>query len=133
MSEFWSMVCTGCRAAANWYWGGFDGLMASLVAFVGMAHVTGGMCAAVDRTPLSKAGIQDVFKSIMIFILVGIGNILDANVLTNTPALRSTIILYYVSIEGLIILENTVYLGLSVPEKLREILEQLQQDRIGVD
>lgn len=131
MSEFWSMVCAGCRAAANWYWGGFDGLMASLVVFVVMAHVTDGMCAVVDRRPIGRAVIQDIFKSILIFILVGIGNILDTNVLIGTPALRMTIILYYLSVEGLIMLENAVYLGLPVPEKLREVLEQMRLDRNG--
>ena len=131
MSEFWSMVCTGCGAAASWYWGGFDGPMASLVAFVVMAHVTDGMCAVVDRTPLSRAGIQDVFKNSLIFILVGIGNILDTNVLTSTPALRTAVILFYLSVEGMILLENAVYLGLPVPKQLKEILEQLRQDRLG--
>ena len=81
MNVFWSMVCAGCRAATNWYWGGFDGLMASLVVFVVMAHVTDGMCAVVDRRPIGRAVIQNIFKSILIFILVGIGNILDTNVL----------------------------------------------------
>ena len=94
MGEFWNMVGLECRAAANWYWGGFDGLMASLVVFVAMAHVTDGMCAVVDRRPIGRAVIQDIFKSILIFILVGIGNILDTNVLIGTPALRMTIILY---------------------------------------
>ena len=131
MSEFWSMVCAGCRAAANWYWGGSDGLMASLVVFVVMAHVTDGMCAVVDRRPIGRAVIQDIFKSILIFILVGIGNILDTNVLIGTPALRMTIILYYLSVEGLITLENAVHLGLPVPEKLREVLEQMRLDRNG--
>lgn len=131
MSEFWSMVCAGCRAAANWYWGGFDGLMASLVVFVVMAHVTDCMCAVVDRRPIGRAVIQDIFKSILIFILVGIGNILDTNVLIGTPALRMTIILYYLSVEGLITLENAVHLGLPVPEKLREVLEQMRLDRNG--
>lgn len=130
MSEFWSVVLSGCRTFANWYWGGFDGLMASLVIFVVMAHVTDGMCAVVDRTSLGRAGIQDVFKSSLIFILVGIGNILDTNVLTSTPALRTAIILYYFSVEGLIILKNTVHMGLPVPEKLREVLERLRQDWI---
>ena len=131
MNEFWSMVCAGCRAATNWYWGGFDGLMASLVVFVVMAHVTDGMCAVVDRRPIGRAVIQDIFKSILIFILVGIGNILDTNVLIGTPALRMTIILYYLSAEGLIMLENAVYLCLPVPEKLREVLEQMRLDRNG--
>lgn len=130
MSEFWSVVLSGCRTFVNWYWGGFDGLMASLAVFVAVAHVTSGMCAAIDRRPIGRAVIQDIFKSILIFILVGIGNILDTNVLTITPALRTTIILYYFSVEGLIILKNTVHMGLPVPEKLGEVLERLRQDRI---
>lgn len=133
MSGFWSVVLSGCRTFVNWYWGGFDGLMSSLAVFVAMAHVTSGMCAAIDRRPIGRAVIQDIFKSILIFILVGIGNILDTNVLTSTPALRTTIILYYFSVEGLIILKNTVHMGLPVPEKLREVLEQMQRDRVSVD
>ena len=130
MSGFWSVVLSGCRTFVNWYWGGFDGLMASLAVFVAVAHVTSGMCAAIDRRPLGRAVIQDIFKSILIFILVGIGNILDTNVLTSTPALRMAVILYYLSVEGLIILENAAHLGLPVPEKLREVLERLWQNRI---
>ena len=130
MSEFWSVVLSGCRTFVNWYWGGFDGLMASLAVFVAVAHVTSGMCAAIDRRPIGRAVIQDIFKSILIFILVGIGNILDTNVLTSTPALRMAVILYYLSVEGLIILENAAHLGLPVPEKLREVLERLWQNRI---
>lgn len=130
MSGFWSVVLSGCRTFVNWYWGGFDGLMSSLAVFVAVAHVTSGMCAAIDRRPIGRAVIQDIFKSTLIFILVGIGNILDTNVLTITPALRTTIILYYFSVEGLIILKNTVHMGLPVPEKLREVLERLRQDRI---
>lgn len=107
--------------------------MASLVVFIVVAHVTDGMYAVVDRTPLSRAGIQDLFKSSLIFILVGIGNILDANVLTNTPTMRTTIILYYFSVEGLTILENTVHLGLPIPERLREALEQMRPNQIESD
>ena len=127
MSEFWSVVLSGCQTFANWYWGGFDGLMSSLAVFVAVAHVTSGMCAAVDRRPIGRAVIQDIFKSILIFILVGIGNILDTNVLMDTPVLRTTIIFYYFSVEGLIVLENTVHLGLPVPERLRRKLEQMRQ------
>ena len=132
MSEFWSVVLSGCRTFVNWYWGGFDGLMSSLAVFVAVAHVTSGMCAAIDRRPIGRAVIQDIFKSILIFLLVGIGNILDTNVLTSTPALRMIVILYYLSVEGLIILKNIVHMGLPVPEKLREVLEQLRQDRLDM-
>ncbi|MDE6589548.1 MAG: phage holin family protein [Oscillospiraceae bacterium] len=131
MRDFWSLALSWGKAFANWYWGGLDGLISSLAAFVLMAHITDGMCTIVDHRPLSKAWIQDVFKTILIFVLVGVGNILDTNVLTSTPALRMTIILYYLSVEGLIILENAAHMGLPVPERLREVLERLRQNRIG--
>lgn len=85
------------------------------------------MCAAVDHRPIGRAVIQDIFKSILIFILVGIGNVLGTNVLVSTLTLRTAIIIYYFSVEGLNILENTVHLGLSVPEKLKKVLEQMRQ------
>lgn len=127
MSEFWSLVLSGGRTFVNWYWGGFDGLMSSLAVFVAVAHVTSGMCAAIDRRPIGRAVIQDIFKSILIFLLVGIGNVLGTNVLVSTLTLRTAIIIYYFSVEGLNILENTVHLGLSVPEKLKKVLEQMRQ------
>ena len=130
MSEFWSVAYSVCKAIGNWYWGGFDGLLSSQTVFVVMAHITNGICAIMDRRPLGKAGVQDIFKSILIFILVGIGNILDTNVLTNTPTLRTAVILFYLSVEGMILLENVVHLGLPVPEQLRKALEQMRQKRI---
>ena len=130
MNEFWSVALSGCKAFANWYWGGFDGLLSSLAVLVVIAHITDGMCVIADRRLRSRAGIQDIFKSILIFILVGIGNILDTNVLTNTPALRTATILFYLSVEGTILLENAVYLGLPVPEKLKETLEQMRKSRL---
>lgn len=131
MSDFWSLALSWGKAFAIWYWGGLDGLLSSLAVFVVMAHITDGMCLIVDHRPLSRGWIQDVFKTILIYILVGVGNVLDTNVLTNTPALRMTIILYYLSVEGLIILENAAHMGLPVPERLREVLERLRQNRIG--
>lgn len=130
MSEFWSIAFSGGKAFANWYWGEFDGLLSSLAVFVVMAHITNGMCAIIDRRPFGRTGIQDIFTSALIFILVGIGNILDINVLTNTPTLRTAIILFYLSVEGIILLENVVHLGLSVPEQLRKALDQMRQNRI---
>ena len=130
MSELWNVAYSVCKAIGNWYWGGFDGLLSSLVVFIVMAHITNGMCAIIDRRPIYRAGVQNIFRSILIFILVGIGNILDTNVLTNSPTLRTAVILFYISVEGIILLENIVHLGLPVPEQLRKALEQMRQNRI---
>lgn len=130
MNEFLSVVLSGCKTIANWYWGEFDGLMSSLAVLVMMAHITDGMCAIVDHKLMGGTRIQDMFKNILIFILVGVGNILDTNVLTNTPTLRTTVIFFYLSVEGVILLSNSVHLGLPVPEQMKKILEQMRQERI---
>ena len=130
MNEFLSVALSVCKTIANWYWGEFDGLLSSLAVLVVIAHITDGMCAIVDHRPMGGAGIQDVFKSILISILVGVGNIIDTNVLTNTPTLRTVVILFYLSVEGVILLSNSVHLGLPVPERMKKILEQMRQERI---
>lgn len=131
MSVFRSVVYWVCKIIGNWFLGGFDGLLSSLAMFIVMAHITNGMCAIVDRKPIiGRPAVQAVLKSTLIFILVGIGNILDVNVIANTPALRTAVILFYLSDEGKIILENAVHLGLPVPEQLKEALEQMRQNRI---
>lgn len=130
MNEFWNMAYSICKAFGYWYWGGFDSLLSSLTVFIVIAHITNGMCAIIDRKSINRAGVQNIFKSALIFILVGIGNILDTNILTNTPTLRTAVILFYLSVEGMILLENIVHLGLPVPEQLRKALEQMRQNRI---
>lgn len=131
MSEFWSAAYSVCKTIGNWYWGRFDPLLASLLTFIVVALITNGMCAIIDHKPSGRALVQDIFKSVLILILVGIGNIFDASILTNTPTLRTVVIFFYLSVEGLIVLENAVHLGLPVPEPLRKALEQMRQDRIG--
>ena len=130
MNELLSVAFSVCKAFANWYWGEFDGLMSSLAVLIVMVHITNGMCAIVDHRPMGRTGIQDMFKSILIFILVGVGNIIDTNVLTNMPTLRTAVILFYLSVDGVILLSNSVHLGLPVPEQMKKILEQMRQERI---
>ena len=81
MNVFWSMVCAGCRAATNWYWGGFDGLLASLVVFVVMAHVTDGMSAVVDRRPIGRCAYKNI----------GIKDVPDSNQDENKDTLKNVL------------------------------------------
>ena len=63
----------------------------------------------------------------LIFTLVGIGNIVDVYVLGQGGVLRTAVIFFYLSNEGVSILENSAHLGLPIPEKLKEVLEQLHE------
>ena len=68
----------------------------------------------------------------LIFTLVGIGNILDVYVLGEAGVLRTAVIFFYLSNEGVSLLENSAHLGLPIPEKLKDVLAQLH-DRSGKD
>ena len=110
----------------GWYFGGVDGFMSALIAFVVIDYITGLMVAVVERKISSEVGFRGIFKKVLIFIMVGIGNIIDIQLIGNGSAIRTAVIFFYISNEGISIVENTAKIGLPVPEKLLNVLEQLK-------
>ena len=85
------------------------------------------MCAIVDKKLSSAIGFKGIFKKVLILMLVAVANIIDVHVVGTGSALRGATVCFYLSNEGLSILENAVHLGLPVPDGLREALAQLHQ------
>ena len=128
MKEFWSVIQFIFAAVGGWlgwFLGGCDGLLYALIAFVVVDYITGVMCAVVDKKLSSEVGFKGIFKKILIFLLVGIANLLDVNIIGNGSVLRTAAIFFYLSNEGVSLLENATHLGLPVPEKLKSVLQQL--------
>lgn len=109
----------------EWFLGGMDDFLHALIAFTVVDYVTGVMCAIEDKTFSSAVGFKGICCKVLIFALVGIGNTLDVYILGEADVLRTAVLFYYLSNEGISLLENSAYLGLPIPEKLRNILEQL--------
>ena len=128
MKEFWNMIQMVFAAVGGWlgyYLGGCDGLLLSLVAFGLADYLTGVMCAVSDRKLSSNVGFKGICRKVLIFLLVGIANILDVHVIGTGSVLRTAVIFFYISNEGVSLLENAAHLGLPVPEKIKAVLEQL--------
>ena len=128
MKEFWNMIQMVFAAAGGWlgyYLGGCDGLLLALVAFSAADYLTGVMCAVSDRKLSSNVGFKGICRKVLIFLLVGIANILDVHVIGTGSVLRTAVIFFYISNEGVSLLENAAHLGLPVPEKIKAVLEQL--------
>jgi toxin secretion/phage lysis holin len=128
MKEFWNtiqLVFTGIGGWLGYFLGGWDGLLYALIAFVVIDYVTGVMCAISNHTLSSEVGFKGICRKVLIFLLVGIGSILDAHVIGSGSVLRTAVIFFYISNEGVSILENAARLGLPVPEKIKVVLEQL--------
>ena len=128
MKEFWNMIQMVFAAVGGWlgyYLGGCDGLLLALVAFSAADYLTGVMCAVSDRKLSSNVGFKGICRKVLIFLLVGIANILDVRVIGTGSVLRTAVIFFYISNEGVSLLENAAHLGLPVPGKIKAVLEQL--------
>ncbi len=128
MKEFWNTIQVVFAAVGGWlgyFLGGCDGLLMALVLFVIVDYITGVMCAAADHVLSSAVGFKGICRKVLIFMLVGIANVMDAEILKSGCVLRTAVIFFYLSNEGISLLENAAHLGLPIPEKLREVLEQL--------
>lgn len=128
MKEFWTtiqVIFTGVGGWLGYFLGGCDGLLYALVLFVVVDYITGVMCAAADHKLSSEVGFKGICRKVLIFLLVGIGHVLDTQIIGTGSVLRTAVIFFYLSNEGISLLENAGHLGLPIPEKLKIVLEQL--------
>ena len=124
----WAKIQMAITALGGWlgyFLGGTDGMLIALIVFVVLDYITVVMCAIVDKKLSSAVGFKGIFKKVLIFALVGVGHILDTHVIGAGSALRTAVICFYLSNEGLSLIENAAHIGLPIPEKLRDILSQL--------
>jgi toxin secretion/phage lysis holin len=128
MKEIWNWIQLALSAvggAIGWFFGGMDGLIYALLVFVVADYITGVMCAIADKKLSSEVGFRGICKKVLIFVMVGIGHIMDTYLIGNGEVLRTAVIFFYCSNEGVSMLENAGHLGLPIPAKLKDILEQL--------
>lgn len=128
MKEFWNIIQLIFSAVGGWlgyFLGGCDGLLYALLVFVTVDYLTGIMCAINDHSLSSEVGFRGICRKVLIFLLVGMANILDAQVIGTGSVLRTAVIFFYISNEGVSLLENAAHLGLPVPDQIKLVLEQL--------
>lgn len=128
MKEFWNTVQMVFTAVGGWlgyFLGGCDGLLYALIAFVVIDYITGVMCAVADKKLSSEVGFKGICRKVLVFLLVGISNVLDVQVIGSGSVLRTAVIFFYISNEGVSLLENAAHLGLPVPDRIKTVLEQL--------
>ena len=128
MKEFWNLIQFILTAVGGWlgyFLGGCDGLLFALVVFAVVDYITGVMCAISDKKLSSQVGFKGICRKVIIFMLVGIAHMIDVNVIATGSVLRTAVIFFYLSNEGVSLLENAGHLGLPIPEKLKAVLEQL--------
>ena len=136
IKEVWLFVQTVIAALGGWFgWflGGLDGFLYALIIFVIVDYITGIMVAIINKELSSEIGARGIFKKILIFILVGIAHIIDSRLIGEGSVIRTAVIFFYLSNEGISIIENSTRIGLPVPQKLKDVLAQLHGKSKGED
>ncbi|MGX7092391.1 MULTISPECIES: phage holin family protein [Aerococcaceae] len=116
----------------GWFFGPLDGLLTLLLVMVIIDYITGVLRAIYEMKLSSKVGRHGITKKVMIFLIVGVANILDLYVFgLEHTVLRTAAICFYASNEGLSIIENAAGMGMKVPQKIKDTLQQLndKEDR----
>ena len=124
----WAKIQMAVAAIGGWlgyFLGGMDGLMIALIIFMALDYVTGLMCAVIDKKLSSAVGFKGICKKVLILMLVGVANVVDIHIVGTGSALRSAVICFYLSNEGLSLLENAAHIGLPIPDKMKDVLAQL--------
>ena len=132
----WAKVQIAITALGGWlgyFLGGMDGLMIALIVLMTLDYVSGVMCAIIDKKLSSAVGFKGICKKVFILMLVGVAHIIDLHVVGTGSALRGAVICFYMSNEGLSLLENAAHIGLPIPDKLRDILSQLHDKERSTD
>ena len=116
-------IDTGFALAAaflSWFLGGFDGLMKVLIVLVVVDYVTGILKGYILKNFSSEIGFHGIAKKVCMFLIIGVANIINHEMLGDSEALRDGIIMFFTANEGLSITENAIDLGVPFPDSLKE-------------
>lgn len=130
MKTTWNTIQIALTAVGGWLgWalGGYDGFLYALITFMAVDYATGLMCAIIEKKLSGEIGFRGIFKKVLILVMVGIANAIDRNVIGSGETIRTAVIFFYLSNEGVSLLENAARIGLPVPQKLKDILSQLHR------
>lgn len=119
-------VAAAIGAALGFLFGEVNGLFWALIAFMALDYITGVVVAVIEKRLSSEVGFKGLAKKFLILVFVAVGHIADTYILGGTPAAMSAVMLFYIANEGISIIENAAALGLPVPEKLKDIMEQIK-------
>lgn len=114
-------------AVIGFLFGEITGLFIAIIALMALDYITGVLCGIAAKKLSSETGFKGLVKKLMILVIIAVAHLVDYYIIGTGSALMTAVILFFAANEGISILENAAMLGLPIPKKLRDILEQLKE------
>lgn len=128
-SHFFKSVSAALCGLCGFLWGEMDGLLIALITFICLDYLTGIIVGTVKHKLNSAVSFKGLAKKALILVVVAVAHIVDTQVLGGSSSVfRSAACGLYIANEGMSILENSGKLGLPLPKKLKNVLEQLHEE-----
>lgn len=109
--------------------GELDGFLTALIVCVCIDYLTGVLAAIYNKMLSSEIGAKGICKKVCIFCLVALAHIIDCCISKDGSVIRTATIFFYLTNEGVSIIENAAKMNIPVPDKLVDTLEQLKENK----
>jgi len=129
MKELWNttkLIFASIGAAIGWFEGGADSFIYALIMFTVVDYIFGVLRAIAEKKLSSRIGAKGIVKKVGMFLIVGMAHLADVYLLGEGGALRTAIVFFYCSNEGISLVENANVIGLPVPKVLKDALEKIK-------
>lgn len=127
MEKVFNSIVAVVATFFTYLFGGWDIALIVLVAFMVLDYATGVIWAYIQKTLNSEIGFKGLVKKCMILVVLVVAVLLDRMINSGTAVFRTLVCYFYIANEGISLLENVSHLGLPIPDKLKNALQQLNE------
>ena len=124
-------IAAAAGALLSFLYGDVTPLMYALIAMVALDVITGIAKGVVECNLSSRACFKGLLRKFLILVLVAVAHVIDAYVTNTYPVLQSAVMMFFVANEAISITENAAALGLPIPKKLLQVLENMHKEAEG--
>ena len=126
MDNILKNILAGVCTILSFLFGDIEGMMVALIALIILDYISGVIAAAVEKRLSSEVGAKGIAKKIFMLLIVALANIVDINVIGDGHVLKTVTVVFYICNECISLIENAGRIGVPVPKKLLDVLEQLR-------
>lgn len=126
MDNIFKQIMAAICTLISFLFGDMEGMLIALIALIVLDYISGVIAAAVEKRLSSEVGAKGIAKKIFMLLIVALANIVDINVIGDGHVLKTVTVVFYICNECISLIENAGRIGVPVPKKLLDVLEQLR-------